>query len=74
MKVWEIFKINELGVFDKIFNEKSVRYYCEQLPVDKKEKWGRWVCLFGNSNSNSNGGDLAGSYGGGRVVFVRDLK
>jgi len=74
MKVWEIFKINELEIFDKIFNEKSVRYYCEQLPVDKKEKWGRWVYLGGSSYLGSIDVDLAYSVGDGRVVFVRDLK
>ena len=74
MKVWEIFKINELEIFDKIFNEKSVRYYCEQLPVDKKEKWSRWVYLNSNSNLNSYDDSLADSDDDGRVVFVRDLK
>lgn len=68
----ELFKIVELDLINKITKEKSIYIYLKQLPIDKKNKWGRGLCLSGDSYLYSSGDYLGSSNDDGRVVFVKE--
>jgi len=71
--IQEMFDIFEEDV-DKWLGDYKVKYnlfWCSQTRYDKLNKRSRWVFLNRNSNLNSYCDNLEGSYGVGRVAFVR---
>jgi len=75
VKIWELFWIYESKYKDFIFGEDGyVNFACEQLDIDKKNKWSRWLCRSRYDDLFARVDNLLYADEDGRVVFVRELK
>ena len=74
--VWELFQIHEMPEYKYfIFGEEGyLHFWCEQLSIDKKNDWSRVLYRNWYLDLVARNDDLAFSYSGGRVSFVRELE
>ena len=73
--VWELFQIHEGKHKEFIFGEEGwLGFPCEQLSIDKKNKWSRWFYRYEYEDLDARDGNLSYSDSDGRVCFVREIK
>ena len=73
--IWELFQIHESKHKDFIFGKKGwLAFACEQLSIDKENKWCRWLYRDGYGDLVAKGGSLLYSSSDGRVCFVKEIK
>ena len=71
--VWELFQIHESKHKEFVFGEDGyLAFPCEQLSVDKKKQWSRWLCRYGGDGLYAWSEGLLGSDSNGRVIFVKE--
>ncbi len=69
-ELWKLLDSKEADSFLGNYKGEYNWFHCAQTKNDKREKWGRRLCLGRGLNLSSDDEDLASSYGDGRVVFV----
>ena len=75
IKLWEMFWLHDSKYRDFVFGEEGwLIFACDQLSIDKKNNWARWLYRDWDDWISARGGDLLNSSEGGWVCFVKEIE